>query len=96
MPDITTTDQVHYNGLVDAQTADLERYLDLNANLARVELDTAPFAVPHIDADARARQVRNEVIRGLDEAIATAVGAIAVLSASIGPGAAVHVIGSFA
>lgn len=52
------------------------------------------FHVPHIDADAQLRAARNELVRGLDEAIASAVGAVAVLAASISMGAAALFVGS--
>lgn len=83
--------------ILDAEQA---RYRALNVALAgplphleiadrRDRLDR----IPHIDADARRRQARNDLIRGLDEVIATAVGAVAVIAASIGLGAAVHFVG---
>ncbi|AWN55038.1 hypothetical protein [Methylobacterium sp. 17Sr1-1] len=86
---------------LDAEQA---RYRALNAALAgplphleiadrRAQRDRLD-RIPHIDADARARAIRNEVIRGLDEAIASAVGAVAIVAASIGLGAAVHFVGS--
>jgi hypothetical protein len=89
--------------ILDAEQA---RYRALNAALAgplphleiadrRAQRDRRDaFHLPHIDADAHARAIRNELVRGLDEAIATAVGAVAVLAASIGMGAAVHFVGS--
>lgn len=78
-----TPDQAHYSCLVDAQSVDLARYLDLHTGLARVELDTAPFAIPRIDGEARARQVRNGMISGLDEATATATGAAPLFVGSV-------------
>lgn len=62
---ILDADQSLYSGLVDAQTADLARYLKLNAGLARVDLDP-DFAIPHIDAAARARAERNASLAAWD------------------------------
>ncbi|MGE7415863.1 hypothetical protein [Methylobacterium tarhaniae] len=88
--------------ILDAEQA---RYRALNARLATAPLPHLEIAdrraqrdrldrIPHIDADAQARAIRNEVIRGLDEAIASAVGAVAVLAASISMGAAALFVGS--
>ncbi|MGE7418613.1 hypothetical protein [Methylobacterium tarhaniae] len=85
--------------------AELVRYRALNAALSseslphlavqhyRAQRDRLEH-VPHINADARARAIRNELVRELDEAIATAVGAVAVVAVSIGFGAAALFVGS--
>jgi hypothetical protein len=90
--------------ILAAQNRELTRYhalhTDLNGPLPHLEIANRRAqrdrrdAIPHIDADARARAIRNELVRGLDEVIATAVGVVAVLAASIGLGATVHFVGS--
>ncbi|KMO28543.1 hypothetical protein [Methylobacterium aquaticum] len=88
---ILDADQSLYSGLVDAQTADLARYLKLNAGLARVDLDP-DFAIPHIDADARLRAARNDLAAGLDHLLTNASQVAGAVAAIVGLGAAMQVV----
>ncbi len=51
--------------------------------------------IPHIDAEARQREARNALIRGLDRLIADASVAAGVIAAVVGLGAAARVVALF-
>ena len=91
--------------LTQAQDAEAARVRNLRAALAgplphleiaghRAQRDRLD-RIPHIDADARRREARNELIRGLDNLIAEATGVVAVIAGGIGLGASAHVVALF-
>jgi hypothetical protein len=79
----------------DAQNRDLCRYLDLHAGLKAAPVDDQPLVIPHLDADARDRAARNELIAGLDHLIANASAAVGVVAGIVGLGASAQVILQF-
>jgi hypothetical protein len=88
--------------ILDAEQArDRALHAGLDGPLPHLDLQDARAQrdrrdrIPHIDAEARQREARNALIRGLDRLIADASVAAGVIAAVVGLGAAARVVALF-